>query len=150
MLKLQLLTSKETQFNALQFVRRVEPQEDSYRMGKRIDAIMGKERGSVSFTHVDYINTTRNPHINDSTYFQQSSQADLTITQYKGNTGADTKLYTNSGIKYPYENIIKFVINFPSGFRDLFLWEFFHYPRSDCLQGTWVRYDYERNQDIPV
>ena len=53
--QLQLLTSKETQSNALQFVSEAELmsyktlKEDNDRMGKIIEAIMSTERDSVSF-----------------------------------------------------------------------------------------------------
>ena len=86
--QLQLLTSKETQLNALQFVREAaylsykKLQEDNDRMSKRIESIMRKSRGSVSFTHAKHTNTTNNPHINSITYFHQPSQAERTITQY--------------------------------------------------------------------
>ena len=90
-------------------------------MGNIIEAIMRTARGSVSFTHAEDTNTTVNPHINSSTYFHQSSQAERTITQYKIDSSVDTKLDPESGIKYPYDNIIKFVRSFPSGFRG-FLW----------------------------
>ena len=73
MTKLQLLTSNETQLNALQFVREVKYlsykklQEENDRKGKRIEVIMRAARGSVSFTHAEDTNTTSNPPINSST-----------------------------------------------------------------------------------
>ena len=74
--KLQLLTSKETQLNAIQSVREVESlsyktlQEYNESMIKRIESIMRTERCSVSFTHAEDTNTNNNPHINGRTYFQ--------------------------------------------------------------------------------
>ena len=113
--------------NALQFVREAKYlsyktlKEENDRMSKIIQSIMSTARGSVSFTHAEYTNTTNNPHINGSTYFWKYSQAEHTITQHKGYSSADTKLYHKSGIKYPSDNIINFVSNFPYGFRGCFV-----------------------------
>ena len=55
--KLQLITSNETQLNALKFVREEKSlsykklQEDNDRTGKITEVIMRTARGSVSFTH---------------------------------------------------------------------------------------------------
>ena len=93
---------------------------------------MSRARGLLSFTHAEDTNTTNNPHINGSTFFQKSSQAKRTITQYKGDYSVDKKLDLRSGIKYPYDNIINFVSNFPSGFRGSFVCEKEdQYRRSD-------------------
>ena len=73
--QLQLLTSKETQSNALQFVSEAELmsyktlKEDNDRMGKIIEAIIRKVIVSVSFTHSYGTKITRKPHENGSTYF---------------------------------------------------------------------------------
>ena len=88
--QLQLLTSKETQLKALQFVREAAslryktPQGENDRTGKIFEAIIRTERGSVPFTHAEDTKTTSSPNINSSTYFQQSSQAEHNIKQYKG------------------------------------------------------------------
>ena len=125
--KLQLLASNKTQLNALQFVREAKSlsykklQEENDRTGKRIEVIMRTEIGSVSFTHAEDTNTTSNRHIKSSTYFQKSYQVERTITQYKEGSGVDTKLDPRSIIKFPYDNIINFVINFPSCFRGCFV-----------------------------
>ena len=85
--QLQLLTSKETQLNALQFVREAAYlsyktlKEDNDGMSKRIKFIVRTPRGSVSLTHSEYTNITNNSHINGRTYLQQSSQAEHTIAQ---------------------------------------------------------------------
>ena len=72
---------------------------------------------------------------------------ELNITQYKGYSSVDAKLHPNSGMKYPYENIINFISNLPSGFRGCFVCvKEYHYRRYDCPQGTWSRDDYEKNQ----
>ena len=90
--QLQLLTSKETKLNALQFVREVASlsykklQAENGRTGKIVEAIMMIERGSVSFTHGEDTKTTRKIHVNGSTYFHKSSQLERTIMQYKGVT----------------------------------------------------------------
>ena len=75
--QLQLLNSKETQLNALQLIRGEAYlsyktlQEENGSMGKGIESIMSTARVSVSFTHAEDTNITSNPHVNDSTYFQQ-------------------------------------------------------------------------------
>ena len=92
-------------------------------MGKRIEVIMRTARVSVSFAHAEDTNITRNIHINSSTYFQQYYQAEHTITQYKGYSGVDTKLYPKKWINYPYEKIINFASNLPYSFRCCFVCE---------------------------
>ena len=82
---------------------------------------MRTARGSVSLKNAEETDTTKNPHINGSTYFQKPSQAERTTTQYKRDSSVDTKLDPKSGIKYPYDNIINFVRNFSSGFRGFFV-----------------------------
>ena len=75
--KLQLITSNETQMNALKFVREAKSlsykkiQEENDRTGKITEFIVRKARGSVSFTYAEDTNTTSNPHINSSTYSQK-------------------------------------------------------------------------------
>ena len=78
---------------------------------------MRTARVSVSFTHADAINTTSNPHVKFINYFQKSSPEERTITQYKVDSGVDTKVYPKKGIKHPYEKVINFVSNFSFGFR---------------------------------
>ena len=124
-------------------------QEDNDRMSKRIEVIIRTARGSVSFTHAEDINTTSNPHINSSTYFQNSYQVERTITQYKGDFGVDTKLDPKSRVKYPYDKIINFVRNFLSFSRGCFVCgKEDHYCMSDCLKVTKSRDDYEKNQKL--
>ena len=71
--QLQLLNPNEKQSYALQFVREVEflsykiLQDENDRMGNRIEAIIRTARVSVSFTHEEDNNTTRNPNVNDRT-----------------------------------------------------------------------------------
>ena len=89
-------------------------------MGKIIEAIIMTARGLVSFTDAEYTNTTSKYHFNGSTYFQQSSHEERTITPYKGYSGVDTKVDPKNGIKYNYDKVINFVSNFQSGF-----WVFF-------------------------
>ena len=103
-------------------------------MGKIIEDIMRKARGSIPFTHTYNTNTTINPHVSCSTYFQKSSQSERTITQYKEYSGVDTKIDTKNEMKYPYDKVINFVSNFQSGFRGYFYCvKEDHYCRSDCL-----------------
>ena len=153
--KLQLLTSNETLLNALKFDRSATSlsyktlQEENYSMGKIIEVIMKKERGSVSFTHAEDTSNSGKPNINSSTYFQQSYQVERTITQYKGDHGVDTKVDPKSGIEYPYDKIVKFVSNFPSCFRGFFVCgREDHYCRSDSPQITWSRDDYEKTRNL--
>ena len=81
MTKLQLLTSKGKQFNALYFFSEATslsyktPQEDNDRMSKIIESIIRTAKVSVLFTHAEDTKITNNPHINGSIYLQQSSQA---------------------------------------------------------------------------
>ena len=85
--QMRQLNYKETQLNALKFVGEVASQsyktlqEENNSMGKIIESIMRTSRGSVSFTNADDTNTTTNPYINGSTYFQQSSQVQCNIMQ---------------------------------------------------------------------
>ena len=85
--QLQLFTSKETQFNWIQFVREAEYlsyktlQEENDRIGKRIEAIMITLIVSVSFTYAEDTKNTSNLYVNGITYFQKSSQEERTITQ---------------------------------------------------------------------
>ena len=112
---------------------------------------MRKARGSVSFTHAEEINTINNPHINNSAYFHQSSQAERTIIQYKVDSSVYTKVYPKSRIKFPYDNIINFFGNFPSSFRGCFFCEKEDpYLRSDCLKGTWSSDDLEKKLKFPL
>ena len=108
---------------------------------------MSTEIYSVLFTHEEDTNTTKNPNINNSIYFQHSSQAEHAITQYKEDSIVDTKGDPKSGIKYPYEKIINFVSNFPYGFRACFVpGKGYHYRRFDLTKEKWSRYDYEKNK----
>ena len=74
--KLKLLTSKETQLNALPFVREAASlsyktlQEYNDIMIQIVEDIISTARGALSFTHAENNNTTINPHVNGSTYFR--------------------------------------------------------------------------------
>ena len=96
---------------ALQFVREATsliyktPQEENGRTSKIIEDIMRTARSSVSFIDAEYTSTTRKTHVSGSNYFQQSAQTEGTITRYKGDSGADTKVHPKSVIKYSYSKV---------------------------------------------
>ena len=90
-------------------------------MDKRIKSIIKTSRGSVSVKHAEYTNTTNNPLVNSSNYLRKSSEVERTITQYKGDSSVHKKVDPKSGIKYPYDNIIKFVRSLPYSFRGCFV-----------------------------
>ena len=155
------LDTKSKQLMALQHVRESASrefkalQDEEDRVNLQIRAVLkSSSRGFLGFTpgvHFDdsptEYNLPPNPplpplpspsNISGSTYFQQSSQAEQTITKYKGHHATDIQTRTDpkTNIKYPYDPEYDFTSRFAVGFKGCYICgSVEHFSSNECPQG---------------